>query len=78
MIQIPDGKLRGVCTAIDRLLATVNLSARRVASVVGKLRALVYAVPHVRLLTNLLQAHVDGISQRGWEAKWSLTADALR
>ena len=59
MIQIPEGKLRGVCTAIDRLLAAVNPSARRVASVVGKLRALAYAVPHVRLLTNLLQAHVE-------------------
>ena len=39
MIQIPEGKLQGVCTAIDRLLAAVNPSARRVASVVGKLRA---------------------------------------
>jgi hypothetical protein len=78
MIQIPEGKLQGVCTAIDRLLAAVNPSARRVASVVGKLRALAYAVPHVRLLTNLLQAHVERISRKGWEAKWSLTEDSRR
>ena len=43
MIQIPDGKVRGVCTAIDRLLAAVNPTARRVASVVGKPCALAYA-----------------------------------
>ena len=78
MIQIPEGKLQGVCTAIDRLLAAVNPSARRVASVVGKLRALAYAVPHVRLLTNLLQAHVERVSRRGWEAKRSLTEDSPR
>ena len=56
------GKVKGVCAAIDRLLRANDPAVRRVASVVGKLRALAYALPHVRLLTNLLQAHVEKLS----------------
>ena len=63
---------------MDCLLAAVNPSVHRMASVVGKLRALAYAVPHARLLTNLLQAHVERISRRGWEERRSLPAAAVQ
>ena len=46
LIQIPMGKVEGVCAAIDRLLKSDLPAVPRVASVVGKLRALAYAVPH--------------------------------
>ena len=78
LIQIPMGKVEGVCAAIDRLLKAEVPAVRRVASVVGKLRALAYAVPHVRLLTNLLQAHVERISRRGWGERRALPVDAVR
>ena len=44
----------------------------------GKIRALAYTVPHVRLLTHLLQAHVKRISRRGWEERRSLPKAAVQ
>ena len=75
-VRIPEGQAEGVSKGIDRLLANQDPSVRQVASGVGKLRALAFAVPHVRLLTNLLQAHVEQISRRGW-GEWQLLPRAV-
>lgn len=67
VVEIPPRKITQVMVDIAQLLKSKLPSCRKVASVLGRLRSLIFAFPQVRLWTDLLQHHVHLQSQIGWE-----------
>ena len=71
-VRIPPHKLKSLLHDVRRLMETETPTCRRCSSVLGRLRALSFAAPRMRLYTDALAQHVAVLSRRGWETQASL------
>ena len=67
-VEIPTKKLTSIIKDVASLLKVHNPSARKLASVLGRLRSLLFALPQIKLWTDQLAAHIHTLNQWGWEA----------
>ena len=70
--RIPPQKLKSLLHDVRQLLEADTPTCRRCSSVLGRLRALLFAAPQMRLFTDALAQHVAVQSKRGWEARADL------
>ena len=66
-ITIPKHKLKATLDDLLSLQKKPAQTVRKLASVLGRLRALHFALPHVRLLSDRFSAHVGQFSRWGWD-----------
>ena len=71
-VRIPPHKLKSLLQDVHRLMEAETPTCRRCSSVLGRLRALLFAAPQMRLYTDALAQHVAVLSRRGWETQASL------
>lgn len=67
VVSIPRTKVTHLLADLARLHKTPSPTLRRVASVLGRLRALLVAMPQIRLLSDLLVRHLQDWCQISWE-----------
>ena len=71
-VRIPPHKLKSLLHDVRRLMEAETPTCRRCSSVLGRLGALLFAAPQMRLYTDTLAQHVAVLSGRGWETQASL------
>ena len=71
-VRIPPHKLESLLHDVRRLMEAETPTCRRCSLVLGRLRALLFAAPQMRLYTDALAQHVAVLSRRGWETQASL------
>ena len=76
-VEVPTKKLTAIMGDVSRLLKVSNPSARKVASVLGRLRSLLFALPQIKLWTDKMAAHIQQLAQWGWEATAPLPKDIV-
>ena len=76
-VTVPDPKLRSVVHILRQLLGKDKPTARFLSSVLGKVRSLSFAVPHVRILTDILVKHLAVVQRRGWESAATVPQQVL-
>ena len=71
-VRIPPHKLKSLLHDVRQLMEAETPTCRRCLSVLGRLRALLFAAPQMRLYTDALAQHVAVLSRREWETQASL------
>ena len=71
-VAVPPKRLQAIFRDVNRLAHSHTPSVRRCASVLGRIRSLLFAMPHIRLLSDALAVHVAVAVQAGWEADVAL------
>ena len=71
-ICVPPKRLYDVFRDVNRLASSNTPTIRRCASILGRIRSLLFAMPHIRLLSDNLAVHVAVAAQAGWEASVNL------
>ena len=64
-VGIPPHKLKSLLHDVRRLIEAETPTCRRCSSVPGRLRALLFAAPQMRLYTDALAQHLAVLSRRG-------------
>ena len=77
-VEVPTKKLTSVLLDVSRLLKMETPSARKLASVLGRLRSLLFAMPQIKLWTDQLAAHIHTLTQWGWEAQAPLPSTIVQ
>ena len=71
-VAVPPKRLQAIFRDVNRLAHSHTPSVRRCASVLGRIRSLLFAMPHIRLLSDALAVHVAVAVQARWEADVAL------
>ena len=71
-VAVPPKRLQAIFRDVNRLAHSHTPSVRRCASVLGRICSLLFAMPHIRLLSDALAVHVAVAVQAGWEADVAL------
>jgi hypothetical protein len=66
-VRVPNQKCKKVIDDLRRLEKASCPSIRHVASVLGRIRSLGFAIPHIRLLSDELDRHVGWHCASGWD-----------
>lgn len=74
LVQVPKEKVTSTLVDLAALLTHTTPSARKLASVLGRLRSLIFALPQVRLLSDALAKQVHLQSTNSWETKAPISA----
>lgn len=67
-LEVPKGKLKAVLDDLLRFRKVKLPTCRKLASIIGRLRSLAFAVPHIRLLSDQLVRQLKFQLRGGWEA----------
>ena len=71
-VPIPPHKVKCLLHDVRRLMEAETPTCRRCSSVLGRVRAFLFAAPQMRLYTDALAQHVAVLSRRGLETQASL------
>ena len=71
-VAVPPKRLQAIFRDVNRLAHSHTPSVRRCASVLGRICSLLFAMPHIRLLSDALAVHVAVAVQAAWEADVAL------
>ena len=66
-ISVPPSKLKAITADVRRIRESPRLTVRKLASILGTLRSLAPAVPHVRILSDIVSTLVGREARRGWD-----------
>lgn len=69
VVEIPPHKITVVMSDVSRMLKLPQPTARKLASVLGRLRSLLFAMPQMKLWTDLLSKQIHWLlTWGGWES----------
>ena len=73
LVQIPTKKLSSIISDLVALHRAPSPTVRKLAAVLGRLRSLLFALPHARLLSDHMLNLLNQYSLQGWDLQLTLS-----